>query len=433
MNGAATAEAASSAAATRVRHGVVAFTLVMAAIGYLDRVSIATAAPAIRADLGLTDAQMGFVFSAFTFAYALFEVPSGWFADRYGARITLTRIVLWWSMMTALTGAATGFVSLIIVRLLFGLGEAGMFPATTRAYGRWLSDAERGRSFGLLIMVAALGGAVTQPLVVVMLRSMSWRATFPIFGSIGVVWAIAWWRWFRDDPADHPGVNAAELEAIAAVRRRRAEPAAIPWREIFTSPTLVALCLMYFFTIYGWYFYLTWLPTYLLRARGFDLQHTGWLAALPYLALAAGVFFGGWASDHLARAWGARRGRSAVGLVGLPIAAAAIAGAITTTSALASAWLLAAAAGASAFAVAPAWAVTLEIGGGNAGVVSGAMNTFGNLGGALSPIVVGESLSRWGSWEAPLASVAVCYLLAAACWLVIDPTRPIAGTPQIAG
>src|ERR1043166_1269285 len=142
---------------TRARYGVLGFTLALTAIAYLDRVCIATAAPAMKNDLQLSDVQMGSVFSAFTLAYALFEVPSGWLADRFGARLMLTRIVIWWSAMTAVTGWAGGFASLFAVRFLFGVGEAGTFPSITRAYGRWLPVRERGRAFGLALMTAALG------------------------------------------------------------------------------------------------------------------------------------------------------------------------------------------------------------------------------------------------------------------------------------
>lgn len=410
-----------------MRYQVVGFTLALIAVAYLDRVCIATAAPTMKAALGLSDGQMGLVFSAFTFAYALFEVPSGWLADRFGARVTLTRIVLWWSAMTAMTGLAVGFVSLVVIRLLFGMGEAGAFPATARAYARWLPRAERGRFFGLAIMTGAFAGAATQPLVVAALGVMGWRHAFALFGSVGVVWALAWWRWFRDDPRTHPGVNAAELAAIAAGdgSAPAAEHATVQWSLLIRSRTLLALSLMYWGAIYGWYFYLTWLPTYLLRARGFDLRQVGWLAALPLLAIGVGVFAGGWVSDHLTQRWGSRRGRRASGLVGLPLAALAVAGATLTASPIASALLLAAAAGLAALGVAPAWAVCLEIGGAHAGVVSGTMNTFGNLGGAVSPVVVGFCLERWGSWETPLLSLAAFYLLAAACWLAIDPEQRI--------
>jgi sugar phosphate permease len=404
---------------------MVAWTLAVAAIAYLDRVCISTAAPAIRADLGLSDTEMGFVFSAFTFAYALFEVPGGWFADRFGARVTLARIVVWWSVLTAATGLATGFVSLVVLRFCFGLGEAGMFPASARAFARWLPQTERGRAFGLTIMTGALGGALTQPLVIALLGHMSWRAAFVVFGSVGLVWAVGWWRWFREDPADHPAVNAAELRLIVERRGEMPHHESVPWGLVLRSRTLLALCLTYAAAIYGWYFYLTWLPTYLLRARGFDLAQVGWLAALPLVAMAAGVFLGGWTSDALSHRLGSRRGRCVAGLVGFPFAAAAVVGAVLTPSPTASAWLFAAAAGLGALGVAPAWAVCVELGGTHAGVVSGAMNMFGNLGGALSPLVVGFSVDRLGSWDAPLLSVAVLYVAAAVGWLLIDPSRPI--------
>jgi ACS family glucarate transporter-like MFS transporter len=448
--------AAPAVVPTRVRHGVLAFTLALAAVAYLDRVCIATAAPAMKGDLGLTDAQMGYVFSAFTFAYALFEVPSGWLADRFGARLMLTRIVIWWSAMTAATGLVGSFFSLFAVRFLFGMGEAGTFPSIARAYGRWLPARERGRAFGLALMTAALGGAFTQPLVVSLLRVVHWRHTFPLFGAVGVVWALAWYWWFRDDPHQHAAVNAAELDLLeregallsgrapataphrnptpvlsaAEAGSGRAEPtgrgpASVPWGDLLRSRNLLVLCVMYGSAIYGWYFYITWLPTYLQRARGFDLQHAGWLAALPLLSIAGGVFAGGWVSDVLVRRWGLRAGRRAPGLVGLPLAALAVGGAIVTATPLIAAVLLAAAAGLAALGVSPAWAVCLEIGRRHAGVVSGAMNTFGNFGGALSPVVVGLSLQRWESWNLPLLTVAGFYLVAAACWLGVDPAEPI--------
>lgn len=403
---------------------MLSFTLMAMAIAYLDRICISTAAPAIKADLALTDAQMGYVFSAFTLAYAIFEVPSGWLADRFGARAMLTRIVIWWSAMTAATGAATGFASLVALRGFFGMGEAGVLPSMTRAYGRWLPLRERGRAFGLTIMAAALGGAATQPLVVALLERLSWRRAFPVFGVVGLAWAAAWFWWFRDDPREHTGVNEAELALIGSDPESAHPP--VPWAAMLRSRGLLALCAMYFGAIYGWYFYLTWLPTYLLRARGFDLRTVGWLAALPLLAIAAGSLAGGAVSDLLSRRFGPRIGLRAPGLIGLPLAALAILGAVATPEPHRAAYLLACAAGLAALGVAPAWAICLSIGGRHAGVVSGAMNTFGNLGGMLSPVVVGWSLTAWGSWETPLYTVAGCYLLAALCWLGIDPLEPIA-------
>ena len=408
---------------TRARRTMLAFALGAMAVAYLDRVCISTAAPAIKADLGLDDAQMGYVFSAFTLAYALFEVPSGWLADRFGARVTLTRIVLWWSAMTAATGAATGFGSLVTLRWLFGMGEAGVLPSLSRAFSRWLPVRERGSAFGLTLMAAALGGAATQPIVVALLERVSWRHAFPIFGFVGLFFAAAWWWWFRDDPHTHKSVNAAELALIG-----NEPPAAhprVPWGVLLRSRNLMVLCAMYFGAIYGWYFYLTWLPTYLLRARGFELSQVGWLAALPLLGIATGSLLGGALTDLLARRFGPRVALRTPGVVGLPLAALAIVGAVTTADPRASALYLAAAAGLAALGVAPGWSVCLAIGGRHAGVVSGAMNTFGNLGGVMSPIVVGWCLTLWGSWEAPLYTVAALYVVAALCWLGVDPTKQL--------
>jgi MFS family permease len=408
---------------TRARRTMVAFALGAMAVAYLDRVCISTAAPAIKVDLGLDDAEMGYVFSAFTLAYAFFEVPSGWLADRFGARLMLTRIVLWWSVMTAATGAAQGFASLVALRWLFGMGEAGVLPSLARAFGRWLPARERGGAFGLTIMAAALGGAITQPIVVALLERFSWRQAFPIFGGVGVVYAAAWFLWFRDDPHTHASVNSAEL-ALIGNDPPGAHPA-VPWGALVRSRNLMALCAMYFGAIYGWYFYLTWLPTYLLRARGFDLSAVGWLAALPLLGIAAGSLVGGALADRLVHRYGPRVGLRVPGLVGLPLAAVAIVAAVGASDPRTSAWCLAAAAGLAALGVAPAWSVCLAIGGRHAGVVSGAMNTFGNLGGVMSPIVVGWCLTLWSSWDTPLYTVAALYAFAALCWLGVDPSEPL--------
>jgi MFS family permease len=329
--------------------------------------------------------------------------------------------------MTALTGFAGGFVSLLVIRLLFGAGEAGTFPGISRVFARWLPAASRGRAFGIAVMTGALGGALTQPLVVAMLGVTTWRRAFPIFGAVGIVWAIVWFRWFRDDPHRHRDVNEAELRLIGS------EPPTAhrspSWRALGRSGSLVALCVMYFGAIYGWYFYLTWLPTYLLEARGFDLKTVGWLAALPLVGIAAGVFLGGFVSDALCSRVGVRLGRKLPGLVGFPLAAAAVLGAIATGSPLLAAVLLAAAAGLAALGVSPAWAACLDIGGRHAGVVTGTMNTFGNLGGALSPIVVGFCLDRWHSYHAPLVTVCIFYLVAAAAWTRIDAARRLEADP----
>ena len=415
--------------ASRVRYGVIALALVITAISYLDRVCISMTAPFIQQDLHLSELQMGLVFSVFTFAYALFEIPGGWLADRFGPRLMLTRIVVWWSLMTAVTGLAGGFASLLIIRLSFGVGEAGMFPGLSRAFSQWLPESWRGNAFGLIIMSALIGGAATQWMTAELLGSAhwSWRTIFFVYALAGVAWVIVWFWWFRDEPEDHHSVNEAELEIIdkpSAVGNQHSA-SKTPWREILRNRSMILLCGMYFGVIYGWYFFLTWMPKYLLAARGFDLKSTGLFAMLPLLFMAAGVALAGWTSDRLTVRLGRRWGRSLPGIVGLPLAAVLLVIAIEIPDAKISAFLFAAGAGFATFGVAPAWAACLDIGGANAGVVTGIMNTFGNLGGAVGPMIVGVYLDWFHSWNVPLLTVAFFYLVAAACWLGIRADEEI--------
>jgi ACS family glucarate transporter-like MFS transporter len=413
-------------ASSRARYAVVGLTLALVSVAYLDRACIATAAPAMARELGFDKEQMGFVFSAFTLAYALFEIPSGHMADRFGARVALTRIVLWWSAMTALTGAVAGFTSLLVIRFLFGMGEAGVFPSMARAYSRWLPPRERGKAFGLVIATGATAGAGTLKLVAVLLGVLSWRTIFVVFGSVGLLWVGVFLLYFRDDPATHPGVDPEELALIRSSEGARQITAHTgDLRTLVRSRAIVALCVMYTGAIYGWYFHLTWLPTYLLEARHFDLAQTGTLSALPLLGIAAGVFAGGLLSDHLASR-GGPAARKWPGVFGFPLAAASTLLAAYATSPTSAASLLTAAAGFGAVGVAPAWPVCVEVGRERAGVVSGAMNMFGNLGGTLCPVVVGMCVKRLGSWPVALSSVAAMYLLAGAAWFAVEFTSDAA-------
>ena len=410
---------------TRARRTMLAFALGAMAVAYLDRICISTAAPAIKADLGLDDAQMGYVFSAFDAGVCALRG-----AERL-ARGSLRRThhadahraVVVGDDRSDRRGAGLRVARRAARTLRDGRGRRAAEP-DARLLGRWLPVREQGRAFGLTIMAAALGGAATQPLVVAILGRFSWRQAFPIFGAVGLVWAAAWFVWFRDDPRA-TGASTRPSSRRSERIRRRASIRAVPWGVLLRSRNLMALCAMYFGAIYGWYFYLTWLPTYLLRARGFDLAAVGWLAALPLLGIATGSLAGGLLADALTRRFGARVGLRAPGLVGLPLAALAIAGAVGASEPRTSAFCLAAAAGLAALGVAPAWSVCLAIGGRHAGVVSGAMNTFGNLGGFASPIVVGWCLTWWNSWDTPLYTVAGLYVFAAVCWLGVDPLEPL--------
>jgi MFS transporter, ACS family, glucarate transporter len=413
-----------------VRYRVLAFTVALAGITYLDRVCIAQTAQDVMRDLSLSNRQMGFVFSAFTIAYALFEIPTGAWGDRIGARRLLTRIVIWWSSFTIATAAAFNFASLLAIRFLFGAGEAGAFPNVSRALSRWFPVTERGTAQGIFFAGAHLGGGLTPLLVLALLHMLSWRMVFVVFGAIGFVWAAAWFVWFRDDPALHSEVSASELALIRSGRQpevaHNLDVATL--RRIMTDRNMIALSLMYFTQAYGFYFNITWLPTYLNQARGFSSIHLGVLAGLPLLLSAAADLVGGVVTDRAVRAFGLRIGRCGIGALSLLVAGTALFAGTTVPDPLLSALLIAVAGAADSFLLGAAWGACLDIAGPHAGLVTGVMNTAGQLGAFLSPIVLAYLLkdpSRPEDWVLPLFIAGGLYVAGAVCWLVIDPAKPI--------
>jgi len=239
---------------------------------------------------------MGYIFSAFTLAYAAFEIPSGWLGDYFGTRKALTRIVLWWSIFTALTAAATGFASLVMVRFLFGAGEAGAFPNIARSISRWFPASHQGRALSVAFVGNAVGAAISLPLVLKLVVYQGWRLPFVEFGAVGVVWALVWYWWFRDRPEEHKAVNAEELRFIRSDEMdadQLGHTRHVPWGILLRSSNLAFICGMYFAFSYALYFYITWLPTYLLTARGFSPTYAGFFSALPWVASAGGFWLGG--------------------------------------------------------------------------------------------------------------------------------------------
>src|SRR5215472_14385045 len=261
---------------TTARNRVLLLAFLVTGITYLDRVCVAAAAPAIMRDLRLSNMRMADVFIVFAFAYGLFEIPAGWLGDRIGQRKMLTRIVVCWSTFTALTGMAWNYSVLIATRFVFGAAEAGAFPTLSRSLARWFPPLDRGRVNGILWMGARLGGALAPPLANFLIGWCGWRLSFVVFGAVGFVWSMVFWLWYRDDPARHPSVNAAELAYI-----RQGDPVDIednqrkqstPWKRMFLSGNLWALFWMYFATSYGFWFFLTWLPTFLIRDHGLTAE-----------------------------------------------------------------------------------------------------------------------------------------------------------------
>lgn len=416
----------STVPASRVRHLVLVWVCSLSVISYLDRVCMSGSAPYMTADLGLSPVQMGYVFSAFTLAYAAFEVPSGWLGDMIGPRKVLTRIVVWWSFFTTLTGLAHHLWTLITVRFLFGAGEAGAYPNTAKVISRWVPTAERGSAQGMVWMFGRLGGAFAPGLVVLMIAHMGWRPTFGIFGAVGIVWAVFFWGWFRDTPQEKPGVNEAELQII---RGEKASPASAghlraPWSRLLLSGNLWAICWMYFCMAYGWYFYITWLPTY-LKARGVTMMQAGIFGGMPLFFGAFGCVLGGLLTDYVVKRTGNLRNRRYIGCAGFFLGALCMLGSVWVKDPLVAVLTISMASFFGDLTMGSCWAVCLDVGHELAGTVSGCMNTWGNLGGFFSPIVTGFLVERFANWDLPIVLSSGIFFLGALLWLRIDPTKSV--------
>ena len=411
--------------ATRARLVTIGYAMAIAVIMYVDRVCISQAAPAMRHDLGLSPIELAWAFSAFNWAYALFEVPGGWLGDRIGPRAVLTRVVLWWSFFTAATGWVWNAPSLIVTRALFGAGEAGCFPNLTRMFTVWLPERQRERAQGLLWFAARWSGAFTPLLVAYVLELMSWRRAFELFAIPGVIWAVAFFWWYRDDPRTHPSVNAAELAELPPAERT-AIGAQTPWSALLGHASVWLLCLQYAALSYGWYFYVTWLPTYLRDARGTSVKFGALLASLPLLGGGLGCLVGAQIIPRLARRTGVSSARRIVAVVGFVGAAVSIFAFVRISDPTRAMLLLGLAGFFNDFVMPAAWAGCMDIGGRSAGTVSGMMNMIGNIGGALSPLAIGYILTWYpGDWTLTFYISSAIYLLGGVCWLFIDAQTPI--------
>ena len=412
---------------THVRYRVVALATALGMITYLDRACIATLAPGIVRDLGLSTVQMGYVFTVFQLAYALFEIPTAWWADRRGTRSVLSRIVLWWSCLTAATGAALNYPLMLATRFLFGMGEAGAWPCVARTFSRWIPVRERGRVQGVFFAGAHLVGGLTPMLVLWLLNFLHWRAIFICFGLVGLVWVAIWHVWFRNDPSEHPSVNAAELQTIVSGRPPDSGHSAgwEYWGRLARDRNMIAMCIMYIPNCMIFYFCITWLPTYLLERHGFNISGMALFAGLPLLVSMPGDLLGGWLTDRLSRRYGLRVGRCGLGgaayvVVGLSLIAAGL-----VSSPVLAAVLIAVATGLTMFTLGAAWGTVMEIGGNHVGVVGGTMNSIGNLVAMLNPLIVAYSVAWFANWDLPLYVMGALFLVGAVCWAAIDPSQTV--------
>jgi MFS transporter, ACS family, glucarate transporter len=411
---------------THSRHFVLALVVAAYMITYMDRVNLASAVPVIQRELGFSMITIGWIFAAFRWGYAFFQIPGGWMGDRIGGRRALSLVVIWWSIFTSLTAFAWNALSMGVCRFLFGMGEAGAFPIATRSLSGWMLPTERGFAQGLTHAASRVGAALTPPLVVLLMLRFGWRAPFFLFGLIGLCWSAAWYWYYRDTPSEHRFTNDAEKSLIEnSVGVRPARTQAVPWVRILRSPSLWTLSLMYFCYGYSIDIYLDWFPKYLNDHRGFNLTQMGFYASLPLLAGAAGDLFGGTVSDRCARRFGnLKLARRLVAVAGFILAAIFILPATFTANSTASVLYSCVAVFGLEVTVGVAWAIPLDIGGEYAGTVASVMNTFGNLGSAVSPVLLAYLVGVYG-WNLPFVVCAVLCVGGAAFGLAIDADKKI--------
>ncbi|MEP6716938.1 MAG: MFS transporter [Terriglobia bacterium] len=418
---------------TRVRYWVVFFAVALAVVTYVDRVALSQAAPKISHDLNLTKTQMGWVFFGFLTAYALFEIPSGYLGDKLGPRSVLMRIVISWSVFVAATGQAFNWISLIVIQTCFGAGEAGAFPNIAKVFSVWLPQEERVRAQGIVWLSARWGGAFTPYLVFLIFQVVSWRAAFGIFGLVGFVWALFFYRWFRDRPADNPNVNRAELELLREASERAQGHGSVPWGKFLRSPTVWLLAGQYFCLSYSWYFSITWLPTYLKEARGLDpsTKEFAILAGLPLFLGGIGAIFSGFISKPLTRLTGSVTAtRRLLGCTGFLGASSLIVLSTFLANPILAVVALAFASFSNDLIMPGAWGACMDVGGRYAGTLSGTMNMMGNLGGALASAIAPYILKFSGdNWNAVLYTAAAVYFAGTFFWITLDPVTPLESEP----
>ncbi len=410
---------------THVRHIVLALTVIVYLITYLDRTLLSSAAPSIQKELGFSVETLGWVLFSYQIAYAMFQIPGGWLGDRFGPRIALAAVVIWWSAFTALTTLTWSVPSLMAVLFLFGMGEAGAFPISTRSLSGWILPSERGFAQGLTHAGSRLGGTIAPPLVVALILGYGWRAPFLIFAIPGALLAAIWFWYYRDSPAEHTGVNPAERGMIESALGTGKRSRVIPWGLIFGSRRVWLLCAMYF--CYGVVLltFLAWFPKYLTAARHLDLKHMGYFAAFSFGAAMLGDITGGVLSDYILKKTGRITfARRSVAVTGFIMAGICIPVAVMVSDPFTSVLFFALALFGIELTVGNSWAVTLDIGGPFAGSVSAVMSMTGNIGGAIYQAAMGYIVAAAG-YNVAMYGLAAFAILGAILFSRIDLSRPL--------
>jgi D-galactonate transporter len=395
------------------------------AINYVDRANLGVALPYVQKDLGLDPAKMGLILGAFFWTYATFQLPSGWFVDRVGPRIAYAAAVIWWSIFTAAGAAARGFASLFAFRLLLGAGEAPAYPCNAKVVSEWFPKSERAFATSIFDSGARVGTALSLPIVTTLVATLGWRAAFAVTGLLGIVWSVAWLRLYRH-PREHQRVSVAELAYIEAdlepaQAQAQADARQLRWRDLFRYRTVWGMMLGFFCLNFVIYFFITWFPTYLIKARGFTLLKLGFLGTIPALAAIPSGYLGGWVSDTLVRrgyrlTW-ARKIPIVIGM----LTSSSIALAVVVPSAGWALALLSLSYASLTFAAASVWSLPADVAPTRRHVASlgGIQNFASNLAGICISSFVGVMLGRTGGFVIPLLVAGGFSILGALSYLLI--------------
>ncbi len=409
----------------KYRHKVLLALVILSIITFLDRVCMNVVSKYVKTDLHLNNEQYGYVLGAFSLAYALFEIPTGAMGDKIGARRVLTRVVIWWSAFTALTGTAFNFIYLLVVRFLFGAGEAGAYPNAGIVISRWFPKVETGRAQSAIWAAARIGGSLTPLIVIPLVHSVGWRWSFGILGLVGIVWAIFWRLWYRDNPSEMPNISPEEAAEIENQRQVKHVEPLLSWRVIIKNRNIWLLMLMCHLFFYAAYFFTNWSNTYFQEGRHMTEEQAKNFISLSYFLGAIGCLVGGFLSDFLVKRYGLRFGRRSVAITGLFFSGIFFLLAGSTTDDTLAGYYLAVCVLLKDFALPVSFATCIDIGKRNAGAVTGSMNFAGQMGGFFITIIFGTIVQRTGNFNTPLFLMAGCLFAAAFIWFFIDPTEGI--------
>lgn len=404
-------------------------TFLLAVLLYVDRICISTARDPVTTDLGLSDKQFGWIMAAFALGYALFQTPSGWMADRFGPRRVLSGVVAIWSLFTGLSGAAWNYLSLLVVRFLFGAGEAGAYPGMARAVYAWMPMKERGIATGLNFSGSRLGAAFALPVVSWLIASLGWRLTFVVLMAVGFVWAVFWYVWFRDDPSQHPRIRKEEMDFILANRQQASVTSSAPppltLQALFQSRNLWRAMVQYFCSNFTFFFSLTWLYPHIKETYDLGSVEAGWYTAAPLVAGALGNVFSGWLMDQIYRSGRWRLSRQVPAVAGFGLAAIGLVVSLFMDTPLGSIFWLSIAIFGADMTLSPSWAFCTDIGRSNAGAVSGTMNMAGNIGSFVTSLAFPYLLEWTESVNTFFYVGAALNVLAIWIWFGVRPERPL--------